>query len=155
LPFIGDKPAYTSRMIDDLLGVGSMWNHLSGVVHNKEDDGWRIMLGLTLGIENPHKGQYVALHSLSAVLGIVMLTEAIEAYTGWDLSATRETNEALCTLWAAGAGMMDAPYRERASQQRRDDGSTERVARDFALAVEPAEGNSAGIAPDPATRPCE
>lgn len=139
LPFIGEKPPYTSKMIDEMLGGGSSWNDLSGVVHNKEDDGWRIMLGATLGIENPHKGQYIALHSFGAVLGIVTLTEVIEAYTGWDLSATRETNEPLCALWAAGAGMMDDAYSQRAKQQRRDDGSTERLARDFASAVERVE----------------
>lgn len=152
VPFIGEKPPYTSKMIDDLLGGGSMWNDLSGVVHNKEDDGWRIMLGLTLGIENPHKGQYLALHSLGAVLGIVTLTDVIEAYTDWDLSATRGTNEPLCTLWAAGAGMIDDAYRELAKQQRRDDGSTERLAREFALAVERVE---AGSFPDAAKRPPE
>lgn len=139
LPFIGVQPPYTSKMIDELLGGGSMWNDLSAVVHNKEDDGWRIMLGLTLGIENPHKGQYIALHSLGAVLGIVTLTDVIEAYTDWDLSATRETNEGLSTLWAAGAGTMDDGYRERAKQQRREDGSTERLARNFAVAVEAVE----------------
>lgn len=149
LPFIGEKPPYTSKMIDDLLGSGSMWNHLSGVVHNKEDDGWRIMLGLTLGIQNPHKGQYIALHSLGAVLGIVTLTDVIEAYTAWDLSTTRETNEPLSNLWAAGAGMMDDPYRESAKQQRRDDGSTERLAREFTLAVERVEAERST---DPATR---
>ncbi|MGH8894862.1 MAG: hypothetical protein ACRDWY_16405 [Actinomycetes bacterium] len=139
IPFIGEKPTYTSKMIEDLLGAGSMWNDLSGVVHNKEDDGWRIMLGLTLGIENPHKGQYIALHSLGAVIGIVTLTDVIAAYTDWDLSATRETNEQLSTLWAAGAGMMDGTYQERVQQQRRDDGSTQRLAREFALAVRQVE----------------
>ena len=136
-------------MIDDLLGGGSMWNDLSGVVHNKEDDGWRIMLGLTLGIENPHKGQYLALHSLGAVLGIVTLTEVIETYTEWDLSATREANDPLSTVWAAGAGMMDDKYRERAKQQRRDDGSTERLAREFSLAVQRVEAERFA---DPATQ---
>jgi hypothetical protein len=92
-----------------------------------------------LGIENPHKGQYLALHSMSAVLGIVTLTDVIGAYTNLDLSATRETTKPLSTRCAAGAAMRDDQYRELAMQQRRDDGSTERLAREFAQAVERVE----------------
>jgi hypothetical protein len=144
VPYIGDKPTYTSQMIDDMLGGGSMWSTLSGVVHNKEDDGWRMMLGITLGIDSPHKGQYIALHSLGAVIGIVALIDVIQAYTGWDLSATRETSEPLCSLWAVGAGMMDDAFLEEAIQQRRDDGSTERLAYEFALTREQVEAERAG-----------
>jgi len=139
LPFIGARPPFTSKMIDDLLGGSSAWTQLSGVVHNKEDDGWRIMLGLTLGIENPHKGQYIALQSLGAVLGVVVLTDVIEGYTHWDLSATREASGSLTSLWAAGAGMLDDTYRERAMQQRRDDGSSERLAVELARAFDGPE----------------
>lgn len=133
-PYIGDKPTYTSKLIDNMLGGGGIWSELSGVVHNKEDDGWRMMLGLRLGIDNVHKDQYLALYALGAVLGMVRLVDVIEAYTGWDLSATRQWNDPVCNLWAAGAGMMDDHYREQAVQQRRDDGSTERMARHYAEA---------------------
>lgn len=135
LPYVGDGPPYTSKMIDELLGQGSTWYQLSDVVHNKEDDGWRIMLGLGLGAENPHRGSYIALHSFAAVLGIVRLTEVIESYTGWNLSAPHESGMPLCQMWAAAAGMSDDTYREHVIARRREDGSSERLAAKFAAAV--------------------
>jgi hypothetical protein len=110
LPFIGVRPPYMSKMIDGMLGGDSLWNDMSGVVHNKEDDGWRIMLGLTLGIENPHKGQNLALHSLGAVIGIVTLTAVIEAYTEWDLVA-RDSKRCPSRVPAGGPMGCPAPSR--------------------------------------------
>jgi hypothetical protein len=135
LPYIGDRPAYTSKMIDELMGQGSSWYQLSDVVHNKEDDGWRIMLGLSLGIDNPHKHSSLLLHSLAAVVGIVKLIDVIEEYTGWDLSAPRDAAMPMCQLWAAGAGLLDDAFRESVVEQRRQDGSTERLTNEFNAAV--------------------
>lgn len=105
-PYLGEPPASTAKMIDLLLEGASLWGLLSGAVHNKEDEGWRIMLGAAR-FDNPHRGSYVALHTLGAILGIVKLTEALETYTGWDLSPVRQNNQSLCELWADGGGMFD------------------------------------------------
>lgn len=83
-----------------------------GAVHNKEDEGWRIMLG-AVGFDNPHRGSYVALHTLGAILGIVKVIDALEDYTGWDLTAVRENNQSLCELWADASGMFDEVRRQQ------------------------------------------
>jgi hypothetical protein len=128
-PFIGDKPTYTSQMIHNMLGDGSLWNLLSGFVHSTDTVAHSLVTRVS-----PHQGQYVVLYATGAVLGLVMLTDVIEPYSGWDLSPTRDCNPTVYEQWGAGAGMLDDHYRDRARQQRRDDGSTERLAREYAEA---------------------
>ena len=48
--------------------------------------------------------------------------------------------------------MIDDAYRERAQQQRRDDGSTERLAREFALAAERVEAEEGESSSEPGAR---
>lgn len=110
-PFIGEAPVSTARMIRLMLEEGSIWNELSGVVHNKEDDGWRIMLGVVPDLQNPHRDSYVALYSFGAILGAVRLVELLEAYTEWDLSAVREMSLSLCLIWADASGLRDDAHR--------------------------------------------
>ena len=144
-PYLGMRRPYTSAMIVDLIGQSDSWSQLSDVVHNKEGDGWRILLGQSLGIENPHMASQLAMQCFAAVLGIVKLTESICTYTGWDLAATVDENDALLQNWSAGVGMLDEVFRQQAEEQRRRDGSTEELNEFFARF---AEAKAAGLLDD-------
>lgn len=118
LPVIGEQPISTARMTNLLLEVGTSWYDLSGVVHNKEDGGWRIMLGHDTTIDNPHAGSYVSLHTFAAVIGMIRVIEAIEAYTSWDLGPVRAHDEDLMQVWPDASGMRDEQHRARIMAER-------------------------------------
>lgn len=111
MPFIGPSAVTTARMIRLLLEDASVWSELSGVVHNKESDGWRMMLGLVPGLENPHRESYIALYSFGAILGAVRVVDLIASYNEWDLSAARDMSPALCLIWADASGLRDDAHR--------------------------------------------
>jgi hypothetical protein len=123
LPYLGEKRVRTAQMARALLEGGTSWYDLSDVVHNKEDAGWRMMLGLDATIDNPHRGSALALHTFAAVIGMIRVVESIEAYTAWDLRAVREQDEDLMRFWADASGMFDEQHRTRIRAERAAAGS--------------------------------
>jgi hypothetical protein len=119
-PFIGDRPVTTAEMTEALLGFRDMWGELSGVVHVKEGEGWRLMLGFEAGLSNPHTGQLVAFHTLPAVVGLVRVVEVLPSYTGWNLPESQAAIEPLLNLWADAAGFNDDEHRARLLEEQRD-----------------------------------
>lgn len=110
IPFLGSKRVNTGALARAMLG-GELWNQLSGIVHLKEDEGWRLMLGLGGDHDNPHVDMYVALPTAGALIGISSVVDRLGAYTGWDLSPAMQTHEVLLNLWADGSGMRDDEHR--------------------------------------------
>jgi hypothetical protein len=110
-PFIGESPVSTAALTRRLLDGGTLWSQLSGVVHLKEDEGWRIMLGVQF--ENPHRDSYLALHTSGALVGVARCLETLAPYTGWDLAQIDEVTSLLLSAWADGSGMRDELHRAK------------------------------------------
>lgn len=115
-PFIGEKRVSTAALTRLMLGGGSLWSQLSGVVHLKEDEGWRIMLGVRF--HNPHLDSHLALHTFGAVLGVAQCLEVLASYTGWDLTQILDLKDTLFAAWADASGMRDELHRAEVLRSR-------------------------------------
>ncbi|MDO8731452.1 MAG: hypothetical protein Q7L55_02615 [Actinomycetota bacterium] len=110
LPVIGERVS-TARMTTQLLKGSSNWNVLSGVVHSKEDEGLRLLLGHSPGLENPHRDSYIALHCFGAVIGVTTFAQQLNSYTGWNLKPAIDGTNFILSVWADGCGLNDAKHR--------------------------------------------
>jgi hypothetical protein len=118
-PFLGSAPVTAASMTRLLLEGASLWNELSAVVHLKEDEGWRMMLGLQAGFEGVHRDSYIAFWTTGAVVGMARVAEALGSYAGWDLGAVLEANETLFQVFADAGGMLDEFHRADVLKHRR------------------------------------